>query len=68
VQGLYRRALELVRAEFEPRTWDMFWQTVAEDRDAAAVAEQFGVSEAAVRKAKSRVLRRVKEEVGDAAE
>src|SRR6266851_1629818 len=25
VQGLYRRALELVRGEFEERTWQMFW-------------------------------------------
>ncbi len=25
IQGLYRRALELVRAEFEERTWQMFW-------------------------------------------
>jgi DNA-directed RNA polymerase specialized sigma24 family protein len=68
VQGLYRRALELVRGEFEERTWQMFWQSVVEDRDAAAVAEQFGVSTAAVRKARSRVLRRLKQEVGDAIE
>ena len=44
----------------------MFWQTVVEDRAADAVAAQFGVSTAAVRKARSRVLRRLKQEVGDA--
>jgi RNA polymerase sigma-70 factor (ECF subfamily) len=65
VQGLYRRALDLVRGEFEDRTWQMFWVVVIEDRSPAAVAEQFGVSAAAVRKAKSRVLHRLKEEVGD---
>ncbi|VTR95216.1 rna polymerase sigma factor y : RNA polymerase sigma factor, sigma-70 family OS=Singulisphaera acidiphila (strain ATCC BAA-1392 / DSM 18658 / VKM B-2454 / MOB10) GN=Sinac_1616 PE=4 SV=1: Sigma70_r2 [Gemmata massiliana] len=68
VRGVYRRALELVRGEFEEHTWQMFWQNVVEERDAAAVAEQFGVSTAAVRKARSRVLRRLKEEVGDAIE
>ncbi|MDR3634441.1 MAG: sigma-70 family RNA polymerase sigma factor [Isosphaeraceae bacterium] len=65
LQGLYRRALELVRGEFEERTWQMFWLAVVEDRPPADVATQFGVSAVAVRKAKSRVLRRLREEVGD---
>jgi RNA polymerase sigma-70 factor (ECF subfamily) len=65
LQGLYRRALELVRSEFEDRTWQMFWLAVVEDRTPADVAAQFGVSAVAVRKAKSRVLRRLREEVGD---
>lgn len=67
VQGLYRRALEMVRAEFEDRTWQMFWLTVVEDREPVQVAQQFGVTPAAVRKAKSRVLHRLKQEVGDCA-
>jgi RNA polymerase sigma-70 factor (ECF subfamily) len=65
VQGLYRRALDLVRDEFEDRTWQMFWLVVIQDRPPAVVAEQFGVSAAAVRKAKSRVLHRLNAEVGD---
>jgi RNA polymerase sigma-70 factor (ECF subfamily) len=65
VQGLYRRALELVRGEFEERTWEMFRLVVVEDRAPDEVAGQFGVSAAAVRKAKSRVLHRLKEEVGE---
>lgn len=65
LQGLYRRALELVRGEFEERTWQMFWLTVVEDRPPADVAAQFGVTAVAVRKAKSRVLRRLREEIGD---
>lgn len=65
IQGLYRRALELVRAEFEDRTWQMFWETVVENRAPADVAAQFQVTPAAVRKAKSRVLHRLKEEAGD---
>jgi RNA polymerase sigma-70 factor (ECF subfamily) len=65
MRGLYRRGLDLVRAEFEARTWEMFWLVVVENRPPAAVAAQLGVSPAAVRKAKSRILRRLKEEVGD---
>src|SRR5262245_60371761 len=32
---LRRRALELVRGEFEERTWRMFWETVVAERAAA---------------------------------
>ena len=64
--ALYRRGLELVRAEFEPRTWEMFWQHVVGGRTPADVAADLGVSAAAVRQAKSRVLRRLRQELGDA--
>jgi RNA polymerase sigma-70 factor (ECF subfamily) len=62
---LHARALELVRGEFEERSWQMFWQTAIEGRPPADVGADLGVSSAAVRKAKSRVLHRLKEEVGD---
>ncbi|MDR3632931.1 MAG: sigma-70 family RNA polymerase sigma factor [Isosphaeraceae bacterium] len=65
IRGLHRRAVELVRGEFEDRTWQMFWLTAAEDQEPADVAARFGVTPAAVRKAKSRVLRRLREEIGD---
>jgi RNA polymerase sigma-70 factor, ECF subfamily len=64
-RAVYRRALELVRGEFEEKTWQMFWQVAVEDQPVADVAERFGVTAAAVRKAKSRVLFRLKQEVGD---
>ncbi len=62
---LHRRALDLVRGEFEDRSWQMFWQTAIEGRPPGDVGTDLGVSAAAVRQAKSRVLRRLKEEVGD---
>jgi RNA polymerase sigma-70 factor (ECF subfamily) len=65
VDGLYRRALELVRGEFEERTWRAFWLTVVEGRSPVDVAADLAVTPAAVRKAKSRVLRRLKEEFGE---
>lgn len=63
--ALYKRALALVRDEFEGRTWRMFWASTVDGRPPADVAAEMGVSSAAVRQAKSRVLRRLKEEVGD---
>ena len=65
---LYRRAVELVRGEFEERSWRMFWQTAVEGRSPVDVAAEMGVTPAAVRKAKSRVLHRLKQEVGDVLE
>jgi RNA polymerase sigma-70 factor (ECF subfamily) len=65
LEGLRRRALEHVRSEFEERTWRMFWQTVVDGRSPVDVAADMGVTPAAVRKAKSRVLHRFKECFGD---
>jgi len=65
VGQLYRRALEQVRSEFEERTWQAFWLTVIEGRSPAALVTDLGMSTAAIRQAKSRVLRRLKREVGD---
>jgi RNA polymerase sigma-70 factor (ECF subfamily) len=65
LNALYRRALELVRGEFEERTWRMFWQTAVDGRNVGNVAADLQVSHAAVRKAKSRVLHRLKEELGE---
>jgi RNA polymerase sigma-70 factor, ECF subfamily len=63
--ALYRRALELVRGEFEERTWTAFWRAAVEDQSPAHIAEDLGLTPAAVRKAKSRVLHRLRQEVGD---
>jgi RNA polymerase sigma-70 factor (ECF subfamily) len=65
MDGLRRRALELVRGEFEERTWQAFWRTVVEGRSPVELAAEMGVSPTAVRMAKSRVLRRLKEEFGE---
>lgn len=62
---MWRRALELVRQEFEERTFEMFWLTAIENRSPRAVAADKDVSPAAVRMAKSRILRRLKEEFGE---
>jgi RNA polymerase sigma-70 factor, ECF subfamily len=65
VAALYRRALEQVHCQFEERTWQAFWQVAIEGRSSAEVASELGLSPNGVRQAKSRVLRRLKEELGE---
>jgi len=65
MDDLRQRALELVRIEFEERTWQMFWLTFVEERSPVDIAAELGVTAAAVRMAKSRVLRRLKDEFAD---
>jgi RNA polymerase sigma-70 factor (ECF subfamily) len=63
--GLFARATELIRGEFEPRTWAAFWRTAVEGRAPKDVADELSMSAGAVRVAKSRVLHRLREELGD---
>jgi RNA polymerase sigma-70 factor, ECF subfamily len=60
---LSRRAVELVRAEFEQRTWEAWWKVAVDGRPPADVAAEMGMSLAAVYKAKSRVLLRLRQEL-----
>ena len=64
MQRVRRRALELVRSEFEDRTWQMAVRAAAGEAT-KDVASEFGVSATAVRMAKSRVLSRLRQELGD---
>ena len=63
--GLYQRALDLIRVEFQPKSWTAFWQVVIEGRSAINVAAELDLSPNAVYIAKSRVLSRLREELGD---
>jgi RNA polymerase sigma-70 factor (ECF subfamily) len=65
VGRVYRRAVEQVRGEFEDRTWQAFWLVAIEGRAPAHLVETLGMSAAAIRQAKSRVLRRLKQEMGE---
>jgi RNA polymerase sigma-70 factor (ECF subfamily) len=62
-QTLARRAADLVRQEFEPRTWQAFWMTAVELRGAVDVAAELGMTAGAVRQAKYMVLRRLRDEL-----
>jgi RNA polymerase sigma-70 factor (ECF subfamily) len=60
---LVRRALELMQSDFEPATWKACWESVVNDRPAAAVAAQLGITINAVYLARGRVLRSLREEL-----
>ena len=62
---LYRRAVEQVRDQFEERTWQAFWLTAVHGRAPATLTEELGMTVANIRQAKSRVLRLLKEELGE---
>lgn len=62
-KDLVQRALNLVRGDFEERTWQAFWQTTIEERNVIDVAESLNVTKWAVYQAKSRVLRRFRDEL-----
>jgi RNA polymerase sigma-70 factor (ECF subfamily) len=64
-QALYLQALELMKDRFEDKTWRAFWLTVIDGLGPAEVAGWLGVSAAAVRKYKSRVLHCLRSELGD---
>ena len=60
---LAHRALRLIQSEFEPNTWRAFWATAVDARRADEVAGELGLTLAAVYKAKSRVLLRLRREL-----
>jgi RNA polymerase sigma-70 factor (ECF subfamily) len=62
-QRLVARALELIRADFQPHTWQAFWEFFTSGRDAAAVAADLGVRVEVIYSAKCRVLRRLRQEL-----
>ncbi|MBX3420940.1 MAG: sigma-70 family RNA polymerase sigma factor [Pirellulaceae bacterium] len=62
---LIGRVLEMVEEEFEPRTWQAFRMTAIENRSAAEVAQQLSISIASVYQARCRVLRRLKQRLGE---
>ena len=67
LRRLFLRGLDLIRGEFEERTWQAFWRTAVEGRAPRDVAVEMSMTSGAVRVAKSRVLQRLREELGDSA-
>jgi RNA polymerase sigma-70 factor (ECF subfamily) len=62
-EQLVGQALALMQAEFQPDTWKACWETTVNGRPAAEVAAELGMSVDAVYAAKSRVLRRLREQL-----
>jgi RNA polymerase sigma-70 factor (ECF subfamily) len=66
--GVVERALQLIRPEFTLRQWQVFDSTTRDAKSANMVAEELDLSAANVRKIKSRILHRLREELGDITE
>ena len=61
--ALIQRVVQLVRHDFEDKTWQAFWRVTVEGQLAADVAQQLKISRSSVYQSKSRVLRRVRSEL-----
>jgi RNA polymerase sigma-70 factor, ECF subfamily len=59
------RLLELIRPSFEPTTWRAFERLAVDGASAPHVAAELGITTNAAFIAKSRVLRRLRQEAGD---
>ena len=62
---LLQRALEIARREVDPRTWDAFYRLAVEGHSAAEIATDCGLTANAVRQAKFRVMRKLRELLED---
>lgn len=62
-QAVFRRAAEIIRREVKPSTWQAFLKHALEGRPAADVANELDVSVNVVLLAKSRLTRRIREEI-----
>ena len=62
---LYARAFEMIRKDFKEQTWHAFYGVVVDGKGAAEVATELGMRPGTVRVAKSRVLKRLREQLGD---
>jgi RNA polymerase sigma factor (sigma-70 family) len=60
---VFRWAAQRIRPQFRPTTWQAFWLTAVEEQDPQAVAHQLDLTVGAVYKSRSRVMRRLKQEV-----
>lgn len=64
-QILAKRVLDLIQADFSESSWNAFLRVVVDGASPAMAAEEFGMTANAVYLAKSRILRRVREELDD---
>ncbi len=62
-QQLIGRAIQIMQGEFESATWKACWAAIVEGKKGAAVAAELGMKVEAVYQARSRVLRRLRQEL-----
>lgn len=60
---LFHYSANLVRQDFTPTTWQAFWKTAVDGQSGKDVADELGLTPAAVYLAKGRVMKRIKDQV-----
>ena len=58
-------ALDSLRSQFSDRTWRAFWMSILDQFTSSEIASELSMSPSAVRLAKSRILRRLREIMAD---
>lgn len=64
-QLLLKNAIEILKSEFDPRTWQAFWDMAAKGRPAKDIGDELGMTAKAVRQAKFRVTKKLRELLAD---
>jgi RNA polymerase sigma-70 factor (ECF subfamily) len=62
---VFQKILTIVRPDFRPSTWEAFQRFAIDGRSAAEVATELGINVASVLQAKSRILKRLRQEAGE---
>lgn len=62
-RSLLHRGLDVIRGDFDERTWQAFWRLSAGNESAAEIGADLQMTPRAVRQAKYRVLRRLRSEL-----
>lgn len=62
---LLSRALQMVKGDFEETTWQAFWLSAVDGQTTASIAKKLQMQKNAVRQAKFRVMRRMRDEFGE---
>jgi RNA polymerase sigma-70 factor (ECF subfamily) len=62
---VFQKLLAIVQPDFQPNTWEAFRRFAIDGHPAAEVATQLGLNVNSVLQAKSRVLKRLREEAGE---
>ncbi len=65
VSQVAHRALQLIKTDFQPTTWQAFWRVTIEGQSPHDVAADLGMSIGAVYTAKSRVLSHLRRELDE---
>ena len=65
LKSLVARALDQIRCEFEPRSLEIFMRSVIDQVATDLVAVEFKIQSASVRQVRSRILRRLRQQLDD---